>query len=61
MGPALDNNYKDKDNVEKNHLHLDGEFFTHFKEDVEQPTDILSEEMEAYLNTKKFCEMIQNG
>jgi len=61
MGPALDNNYKGSDNVGKNHLYLDGEFFTHFQEDVEQPTNILSEEMEAYLNTKKFCEMIQNG
>lgn len=61
MGPALDNNYKDAKNVEKNHLHLDGEFFTHFQEDVELPTDAFSEEMEAYLNTKKYCEMIQNG
>jgi len=60
MGPALDNNYKDAKNVEKNHLHLDGEFFTDFKEDVPPPA-IDSPNAQAYLNTKRFCEMIQNG
>jgi len=60
MGPALDNNYKDAKNVEKNHLHLDGEFITDFKEDVPPPA-IDSPNAQAYLNTKRFCEMIQNG
>ena len=59
MGPALDNNYINENNCEKNHLHKDGDFYTTFKSVVEQPKDL--EKIQSWLNTKYFVKVITKG